>query len=82
MNQAVAVNWTEERVRRPWGAPRVDDQVRALQLARENARLAEENHRLRAQNADLEASAEIWIKLYEAALARANRTANLELANW
>ena len=82
MNRALAVNWTEERLQRPWGAPRVDDQVRAVQLARENTRLAEENHRLRAQNADLAASAEIWIKLYEAALARANRTPNLELANW
>lgn len=82
MNRAVAVSWTDELVQRPWGRPRVDDQVRTLQLSRENARLAEENHRLRAQNADLEASAEIWIKLYEAALARANRTPNVELANW
>lgn len=82
MNRALAVNWTEERLQRPWGAPHVDDQVRAVQLARENTRLAEENHRLRTQNADLAASAEIWIKLYEAALARANRAPNLELANW
>ena len=43
-----------------------------VQLVRENAHLAEENERLRCENASLAASAEMWIRLYEAALARAN----------
>jgi hypothetical protein len=71
MNRAVAVDWSlETRLQPAWSAPRVNEQTRAVQLARENMRLAEENDRLRNQNADLTASAEMWIRLYEAALAR------------
>jgi hypothetical protein len=40
-------------------------------LQQERARLLEENARLRQHCADLAASAEIWIHLYEAALRRA-----------
>lgn len=45
---------------------------REIGLARENARLTEENRRLRTVCADLVASSELWIRLYEAALAREN----------
>jgi hypothetical protein len=41
-----------------------------LRLAQENARLTEENRRLRVVCDDLAASSELWIRLYEAALAR------------
>ena len=75
MNVAAAVDWTQ-RTGRTWGMPSIDDQVRAIQLARENRRLAEENDRLRTLNADLAASAEIWIRLYEAALVRTARPAH------
>jgi uncharacterized membrane protein YccC len=72
MDQAIALDWTELRgVGR--ARVKVDEQMRALQLARENIRLLEENERLRRENQDLEASAEIWIRLYEAALARASQ---------
>jgi lysyl-tRNA synthetase class I len=72
MDAAVALNWTE--MRRPQTARvKVDDQIRAVQLARENMQLLEENERLRQENADLAGSAEMWIRLYEAALARANQ---------
>lgn len=73
---ALAWDWTEMRgVQSP--RIRVDEQMRAVQLARENIRLLEENDRLRQENADLAASAEIWIRLYEAALARANQPSPL-----
>jgi hypothetical protein len=39
-------------------------------LTQENARLIEENRRLRKVCDDLAASSELWIRLYEAALAR------------
>jgi uncharacterized membrane protein YccC len=72
MDVAMAFNWTEMR---SVGASRtrVDDQIRAVELARENIHLLEENERLRQENADLAGSAEMWIRLYEAALARANQ---------
>ncbi|SRR6266567_7018371 len=44
-----------------------------LRLNNENARLADELARLRACNEDLTTSAYIWIRLYEALLARARR---------
>ena len=72
MDTAMAWDWTEIRRARRTRAT-VDDQVRAVQLARENIRLLEENERLRQENADLAGSAEMWIRLYEAALARANQ---------
>ena len=43
-------------------------QARYLEL--EIGRLAQENERLRQQCADLSASADLWIHLYEAALLR------------
>jgi hypothetical protein len=51
----------------------VDEQMRTVQLARENRRLMEANEQLRQDNADLTASAEMWIRLYQAALIRANQ---------
>lgn len=71
MDSAMAMNWLEMR-RMPGTRVKVDQQIRDIQLARENIRLAEENERLRTENADLAASAQIWIRLYEAALTRAN----------
>ena len=72
MDVAMALNWTEMR-RVGTTRTKVDDQIRAVELARENMRLLEENERLRQENADLAGSAEMWIRLYEAALARASQ---------
>ena len=71
MKTAVAVDWMELH-RAQFSRVRVDEQMRTVQLARENRRLMELNERLRHNNADLTASAEMWIRLYEAALMRAN----------
>lgn len=76
MDVAMAFNWTEMR-RVGTGRAKIDEQMRAVELARENMRLLEENERLRQQNADLAGSAEMWIRLYEAALARANQPSPL-----
>ena len=73
MDTAMTLNWLETR-RITNARVRQDEQARILTLTRENARLAEENHRLRLQYQDLAASTEIWIRLYEAALHRANGT--------
>ena len=54
------------------GRARVDNDARCFFLERENACLTENNARLRLQLKDLEASSNAWIRLYEAALARAN----------
>jgi hypothetical protein len=63
-------------VRRTTSSPvRVDDEVRNFWLERENACLTQSNARLRLQLKDLEASAHSWIRLYEAALDRANGAA-------
>ena len=43
-----------------------------VRLDAENARLADEIKRLRDENQDLRDSAEIWIRLYERQLGRAN----------
>ena len=67
----MTLNWLEMR-RISNARARLDDQARILTLTRENARLAEENHRLRQQLQDLSASTDIWIRLYEKALDRAN----------
>jgi hypothetical protein len=72
MDAAIALNWAEMRGTKRTRAG-VDEEMRAVRLARENIRLLEENDRLRRENADLAASAEIWIRLYEAALARAKQ---------
>jgi hypothetical protein len=45
-----------------------------LRLTRENARLADELARARATQEDLSKSTDIWIRLYEALLARARRS--------
>jgi hypothetical protein len=71
MDTAMTLNSLEMR-RVTTVRTRLDDQARLLTLARENARLAEENQRLRQQFQDLAASNAIWIRLYEAALDRAN----------
>ena len=68
----MTLNWLEMR-RISTARSRQDDQARLLTLARENARLAEENRRLDQRYQDLMASTDIWIRLYEAALLRANR---------
>jgi len=72
MKTAVAVDWMEVH-RAQFSRVRVDEQMRTVQLARENRRLMEANEELRQNNADLTASAEMWIRLYEAALLRANQ---------
>jgi cell division protein FtsB len=71
MDTAMTLNWLEMR-RISNARARLDDQARILTLTRENARLAEENNKLRQQFQDLSASTDIWIRLYEAALERAN----------
>ena len=81
MNAAVVVDWMARTSGRHAGAGALYDQVRAGFLERENTRLAEENRRLRDLNADLEASAELWIRLYEAALARCRETSGQRANN-
>lgn len=71
MDTAMTLNWLEMR-RISNARVRQDEQTRLVILTRENARLAEENHRLNQQYKDLAASTDIWIRLYEAALDRAN----------
>ena len=62
-------NWLEsERVVRAHA--RLTHESTTVRLARENARLVEENDRLARKCADLAESAELWIRLYEAALTR------------
>jgi hypothetical protein len=51
------------------------EESRSQRLARENARLAKVNARLRAEYEDLAGSTRMWIRLYEAALDRANAAA-------
>ncbi len=50
----------------------VDNDARCFFLERENAYLTQNNTRLRLQLQDLEASSLSWVRLYEAALERAN----------
>jgi hypothetical protein len=50
---------------------KVDDDTRNFLLERENACLTQSNARLRLELKDLEASAQSWIRLYDAALERA-----------
>lgn len=51
---------------------RPTEDLRSLRLARENATLTLDNTRLRVEHEQLLSSTEIWIRLYEAALERAN----------
>ncbi len=63
-------------MRRTTSSPvRVDDEMRNFWLERENACLTQSNTRLRLELKDLEASAQAWIRLYEASLERANAAA-------
>lgn len=54
---------------------RVDEQTRSFWVAKENACLSQDNTRLRLELKELEVSANMWIRLYEAALERANAAA-------
>ena len=54
---------------------RVDEETRSFWVAKENACLTQDNTRLRSKLNDLEASTNMWIRLYEAALERANAAA-------
>ena len=49
-----------------------DNDARCFFLERENAQLTQNNARLRLQMKDLETASLSWIRLYEAALERAN----------
>jgi hypothetical protein len=51
---------------------RPNEDLRSLRLARENACLILDNTRLRVEYENLLSSTEIWVRLYEAALERAN----------
>jgi plasmid maintenance system antidote protein VapI len=72
MDTAMTLNWLEIR-RASAARARLDGETRVAALLRENARLTEELETLRRIHADLAASADMWIRLYELALARANR---------
>jgi hypothetical protein len=51
---------------------RPNEDIRSVRLARENASLLLDNARLRVEYENLLSSTERWIRLYEAALERAN----------
>ncbi|HXW03623.1 MAG TPA: hypothetical protein VD833_00210 [Vicinamibacterales bacterium] len=70
----MTLNWLEMR-RMSSARVRAEDQSRMVRLTRENLELSDENERLRQMYDALAASAEVWIRLYEAALARANAEA-------
>jgi hypothetical protein len=70
----MTLNWLEMR-RQTSSRVRVDEEARILRLARENACLTQDNARLRSEYDDLAASTNTWIRLYEAALERANMSA-------
>ena len=69
MDATMTFNWLETRPATAVQA-RFTQEAYSARLARENARLLEENERLKTLCADLASSAELWIRLYEAALAR------------
>lgn len=64
-SEAVATRPVSSRVR-------VENDARCFFLERENAYLTHNNTKLRLHLKDLEASSLFWIRLYEAALERAN----------
>jgi hypothetical protein len=75
MNSVMTLNWLE--MRRLTGLrQRVNEEDRGLRLVRENACLTQDNSRLRSDYEDLAASTRMWIRLYEAALERANMNAS------
>jgi hypothetical protein len=61
-----------DRWEMPGGAMLSEFVPNLIDRARENVRLAQENEVLRQSCDDLTAAAETWIRLYEAALSRAN----------
>ena len=60
--------------RNPSRARQLEIRFQSRWLERENGRLAQENEKLRQQCADLSASAELWIHLYESALLRVGKS--------
>jgi cell division protein FtsB len=78
MNSSMMVNAVATR---PVTSSRTqgDNDARCFFLERENAYLTQNNAKLRLQMKDLEAASLSWIRLYEAALERAN-TATAECA--
>lgn len=74
MNSVTAINGRELP---PFTTLRVrpNEDIRGVRLARENACLTLDNTRLRVEYEQLLSSTEIWIRLYEAALGRANAAA-------
>ena len=72
MDTSMTLNWLEMR-RVATARARQDREGRLVQLGRENAGLTDELGQLRRAYDDLVASAELWIRLYEQALTRANR---------
>jgi len=70
MDAAMTFNWLETQRATTVQSRDVRENT-SIRLTRENARLVEDNERLARQCADLAASCELWIRLYEAALARA-----------
>ncbi len=75
MNSVMTLKWLEMHGlsnRRTHVDERVDREVKSLRLVRENACLTQDNTRLRSDYEDLAASTAMWIRLYEAALERAN----------
>lgn len=70
MDAGMTFTWMDIR-RAAMAQTRHTGTQQADRLVRDNIRLAEENERLKRQCADLRASAELWARLYEAALERA-----------
>jgi len=71
MDTSMTLNGLEMR-RVASARTRQDHDVSVVHLHCENARLSDELQQLRRVNADLVASADLWIRLYEHALTRAN----------
>ena len=70
MDAGMTFNWLDtRRAATVHGA--YTQRVSVDRLTREIARLQEENERLKRLHAELVGSAELWIRLYEAALERA-----------
>lgn len=74
MNSVTAINGRELPPFTPLRV-RPNEDIRSVRLARENACLTLDNTRLRVEYEQLLSSTEIWIRLYEAALDRANAAA-------
>ena len=72
MDTSMTLSWLEMR-KVANARTRQDHESRLTQLGRENARLMDELQHLRRVHADLAASANLWIRLYERALTRANQ---------